>query len=345
MPKPILQLLLLQWRAFYREPGLLFWALVFPILLSGLLGLAYARKKPAPLPIVLCVESPEEAHSLASLAASLTPDPRLETLILPRAAAELQLKRGKAVLAVNSPADAQARRYLLDSTNPEAELALLHARAWLSGQKSPEDTLPLDTRGGRYIDFLMPGLLAFSVINSCLWGVAWTLIDYRKKKFMRRMVATPMSRFDFFAALLLGRLVLITVEGGVLLLFAWGVFGFGIQGQAGAFALTMASGVLAFFGLGCLIASRTSNSEVGAGLINATTMPMMLVSGIFFSYERFPAFLQPILRLFPPTMMVDTLRAIANEGADLSRAWPACIALGLMGVFCLGLTSRIFRWH
>jgi ABC-type multidrug transport system permease subunit len=345
MIRPLAQLLLLQWRSFFREPGVLFWALIFPVVLSGLLGLAYSRKKPAPLPIVLIAQSDAERPGLEAMLAKLPASSRLLIHVAEKNAAELELKRGKVVLAVENAGDEKARRYRLDANNPDGELALLLARAWFSKSAPPADTLPLDTRGSRYIDFLLPGLLAFSIINSCLWGVAWTLIDYRQKKFMRRMVATPMSRSQFFFSLFLGRCALIMLESLLLLGFGALVFHFSIQGSLAAFALTMLSGTLAFFGLGALIACRTSNSQVGAGLINAATMPMLLISGIFFSYERFPEAVQPYLKLFPPTMMVDSLRAVANEGAGFSRASPSCLALSLMGLSCLLLARRLFRWY
>ncbi|MES2201000.1 MAG: ABC transporter permease [candidate division FCPU426 bacterium] len=343
--RPLGQLLLLQWRSFFREPGVLFWALVFPLVLSGLLGLAYSHRKPAPLPILLLAENPGQREALESMVKALAPPSRLKVSVASPEEAALALKRGKAVLSVDHALDPEARRYRVDANNPEGELALLFSRAWFSGKPLPEDTLPLDTRGSRYIDFLLPGLMAFSIINSCLWGVAWVLIDYRQKKFMRRMVATPMSRGQFFMALFIGRCCLVTIETCTLLAFGFIAFHFSLQGDPLAFALVMLAGVIAFFGLGALISCRTSNSQVGAGLINATTLPMMLISGIFFSYERFPEAAQPYLRMFPPTMMVDALRAVANEGAGVARVLPTALALSVMGLLCMAAARRFFRWY
>ncbi len=335
----IKELLLLQWRSFYRQPGVLFWALAFPIILSGLLGVAFAKKQTPPSPVMFLASPQDRPKGLGE--PSL-----LELSYGTREEAGLAVKRGKVVLAVENPFDPKARRFLMDVSNPEAELAMRRAQAWLDGKGGLNDQVrPIDAKGSRYIDFVIPGLFASSIINSCLWGAGWMLIDFRQKKFMRRMVATPMRKRDFFASLFLGRILLNALEFCTLFAFAILIFGVEMQGSWAAFLACYFSGAVAFFGLGCLVASRTSSPQVGIGIINAITLPMFVISGMFFSYERFPGALQPLLRSFPPTMMVDALRAVMNEGAGLAKAAPACLALTAMGIFCMALARRIFKWH
>jgi ABC-type multidrug transport system permease subunit len=337
-------LLLLQWRGFSRQPGVLFWAIGFPILLSLLLGVAFKNRGAQASPVDWIADSnaTEEAKHFMQ---SLGPNDLVKVKIVTEDEARLDLKRGRTVLAVQDVSEASKRRFILDPSNSESELALRRLRAWLAHETPSSDVTYLDEKGSRYIDFVLPGLFASSIINSCLWGVAWVFIDYRQKKFLRRMIATPLKKRDFFLALFLGRCFFMLLEFGTLFSFALLLFKVSIQGSYAAFALTMFSGMLAFFGLATLIASRIVNPQVGIGVINAITLPMFLVSGMFFSYERFPAFIQPVLRYFPPTMMVDALRSVMNEGAGFMQALPASAALFAMGGFCLILGARRFRWY
>jgi ABC-2 type transport system permease protein len=345
MIRVVSQLLLLQWRTFTRQPGVLFWALAFPIILSGLLGAAFKKKGDQPVPVVFVVADAEELQEAGGLAESLGANPLLKLSFESESEARLSLKRGRAVVAIFNAWIPSRRRFLMDPANTEAEVALRRLKDWMNRVPKAADVEVLDDKGSRYIDFVLPGLFASAVINSCLWGVGWMLIDYRQKKFLRRMVATPLKKWHFFLALVLGRCVFLSIEFGTLYGFARYFFDVQIQGSHLAFFMVMASGMLAFFGVATLIASRTTSPQVGIGLINATTLPMFVVSGMFFSYERFPAAVQPLLRHFPPTMMVDALRAVMNEGAGLAQAAPACLGLGLMGVFCLVLGNRLFRWY
>lgn len=345
MIRVVKELLLLQWRTFSREPGVLFWALAFPIILSGLLGMAFKKKGMQPLPVIFISESAEESERIVKLTSTLKPGALLTVTVESAAQAAVSMRRGRAVLSVESPADASKRRFLLDPGNSESELAMRRLKGWLAGEAMAADVVVLSAKGSRYIDFVLPGLFASSVINSCLWGVGWVLIDYRQKKFLRRMVATPLKKWHFFLALLLGRLAILAIEFATLFGFARYFFDVEIQGSHAAFAVVMLSGVLAFYGLAALIASRTKNPQVGIGLINAATLPMMVISGMFFSYERFPAAVQPVLARFPPTMMVDALRSVMNEGAGLGAVAPACLALSIMGGICLFIGNRYFRWY
>jgi ABC-type multidrug transport system permease subunit len=132
----------------------------------------------------------------------------------------------------------------------------------------------------RYIDFLIPGLLAMGIMNSCLWGIGYTLIDYRIKKLLRRMVATPMPKTTFLASQLITRGIIAAFEFMVVYLFAYFLFGVVVQGNWLAILVLFASGIFAFSGMAVLIASRAANSQIGNGLINAVYLPMSIVPGL-----------------------------------------------------------------
>jgi len=200
-------------------------------------------------------------------------------------------------------------------------------------------------KGGRYVDFLLPGLLALGLVSSCLWGVGYSLIDMRQRKFLRLMMATPLKPAAFFAGLFLSRLMLAVAEAGILLSFAHWLFDVRIGGSWLAFAALQVCGVAGFFGLAVLAASRTDKASVGQGLINLVTLPMFVIGGVFFGLDGFPKPLQALFHSFPPTLLVDATRQVVNTEAGLAAvAWP-CAALLAMGGLCFAVGARIFRYY
>jgi ABC-type multidrug transport system permease subunit len=197
----------------------------------------------------------------------------------------------------------------------------------------------------RYIDFLVPGLIAFGIMSSILWGISYTIIERRSQKLLRRMVATPMKKSNFLIALMSVRIVMNVVEALVLFLFAWLLFDIHIQGNIGALAVLFLAGNLAFTGIAVLVSSRTSKTEVGTGWINAVTMPMMILSGIFFSYHNFPEWSIDIIKLLPLTALTDGIRSIFNEGAGWMEILAPSLSLSLFGVICFVVGMRLFKWY
>ncbi|EMO26030.1 ABC-2 type transporter [Leptospira interrogans serovar Bataviae str. HAI135] len=139
----------------------------------------------------------------------------------------------------------------------------------------------LDSKGTRYIDYLIPGMLAMGVMNSCLWGVGWNLIEMRMKKLLRRMSATPMNRLHFLLSFFFTRLIVTVVESAILLGFTQYTFENSMEGSIGTALAVYLFGNFAFVCIGIFIGSRAASSQVGNGLINAVTFPMMALSGVF----------------------------------------------------------------
>jgi ABC-type multidrug transport system permease subunit len=159
------------------------------------------------------------------------------------------------------------------------------------------------------------------------------------------MIATPMKRSNFLVALITVRIGMNFVEAGLLFLFSWLVFNITIQGSVPALLLFFISGNIAFAGIAVFLSSHTAKTEIGNGLINLVSMPMMVLSGIFFSYHNFPSWSIPAIQKFPLTLMADGVRSIFIEGAGFSETLlPSAIMLAIGLVFFIaGL--RIFRWH
>jgi ABC-type multidrug transport system permease subunit len=238
--------------------------------------------------------------------------------------------------------------YHFDPSNSDAQLTYLILEQGLHERLPSENKTAirrLETKGTRYIDFLVPGLIALGIMNSCIWGIGWTLIENRMKKLLRRMVATPMKKSLFFGSYIVTRILLGAFETCVLLLFARFYFGTGITGSIGAFLVMFLAGIFAFSGIAILLASRTSKTEIANGLINAVTLPMMILSGIFFNYHNFPDWAIPIIQSLPLTVLADSIRSIFVEAAGFSEILKPLAILCATGVVTFFLGLRVFRWY
>ena len=186
--------------------------------------------------------------------------------------------------------------------------------------------------GSRYIDFLIPGLLGMNLMNSGMWGIGFALVDMRQRKLLKRYVGTPMRRGDFLLAIMTSRLVLMVIEIGLLLVFGVLFFHMRVLGL-GILASPLIGGLgsLTFGGVGLLTASRAQKIESISGLINLVMMPMWIFSGVFFSYERFPAVIHPADQALPLTALNDALRASILEGHAASASVAPLAGVGAMG--------------
>jgi ABC-type multidrug transport system permease subunit len=329
-----------------REPEVVFWVFVFPILLALGLGIAF-RNKPADITSIAIVQSNGADDALAMIQHS----PRSSSIhaqVLDRDAALLGLRLGKFDMVV-IPDGKSGFEYRYDPARPESVLS--HAEVddvlqTAAGRKDPVATTTVGSSepGSRYIDFLVPGLLGMNLMNSGMWGVGFSLVDMRQRKLLKRFVGTPMRRSDFLLAIMSSRIMLMIIEVGLLLAFGVLFFHMRVLGSFATIALWGAIGSLSFGGLGLLTASRAQKIESISGLINLIMMPMWIFSGVFFSYERFPAVVQPFIKFLPLTALNDALRATINEGATFASQSGRLAVLLLWGGISFVLALKWFRW-
>jgi len=258
------------------------------------------------------------------------------------------LKRGTInVLLTDSEKSVE---YHFDPMNSDAELTYLKLSNIIGGEKiliakSISEIKPLTVTGTRYIDFLVPGLITMGIMMSCMWGISYGIIEKRSKKLLRRLVATPMKKSHFLIALITVRITMNFIESMVLFLFALLTFKMTIQGDISALILMFLAGNIAFSGIAVFVSSNTSNTEVGNGLINFVVFPMMVLSGIFFSYHNFPEWSIPVIQKLPLTTLTDGIRSIFNEGAGYSEVAIPILILTGTGILFFSAGLKIFKWH
>lgn len=341
--RAIVQLTLARYREFFREPEALFWTFVFPIIMAAGLGLAFRNKPPEVLKVAV-VRTPWAAPVLAGLGA----DHQLNVTLLDDSVAGRQLRTGKVALLV-IPTATTVVEYRFDDTRPEsiaARRVVDDALQRANGRLDPVATTDafVRDRGSRYIDFLVPGLLGMNLMASSMWGIGFTVVDQRRKKLLKRFVATPMSRAEYLLSFLLARLSLLVFEVGALVTFGVLVFGVPLRGSLVALSVVCLLGSLAFGGLGLLISARPKTVEAASGLMNFAMLPMWVLSGVFFSSANFPDVMQPLIKALPLTAVNDSLRAIMLEGAGFGDLGLELIILSAWLVVCFSVALKIFRW-
>jgi ABC-2 type transport system permease protein len=329
-----------------REPEVIFWVFGFPLLLALGLGIAF-RNKPADVTPVAIVAGPGSDNAVSLLQHS----PRSSSIrasVVTEAEALQGFRLGKYDLVV-VPDGKDSFQYRYDPSRPESVLSRAEVDDALQSGAGRKDPLPTSAvtasePGSRYIDFLIPGLLGMNLMNSGMWGIGFALVDMRQRKLLKRFVGTPMRRSDFLLALTASRLVLMLVE--IVLLLGLGVLAFHMQVLGSLFTILLLNtiGAVSFAGLGLLTASRAQKIESVSGLMNLVMMPMWIFSGVFFSSERFPAILQPAIKLLPLTALNDALRATILQGASLQAQSARILVLLAWGGLSFVLALRWFRW-
>lgn len=338
------QMVLARLREFFREPEAIFWVYGFPLILAVVLGIAFAGGKPQPPKVD--VQGSAADTAVKTLIDRLHAGGIKDVEANPKDKARRRLYTGAIALVIVPEGQTWAYRY--DEARSESVLARywvdsVLARSEQHGPQPKEE--PVTERGSRYIDFLVPGLIGMNLMGGGLFGVGFVLVDMRVRKLFKRLLATPMNRKDFLLAILVSRMVFLAPEMLALLGVGMLAFGVPIYGDPLTLALVILVGVLAFDGIGLLVACRTEKTETISGLINLTMLPMYLLSGTFFSSRHFPEAMQPFIQALPLTQVNDALRAVMLEGQSLADiAW----RLGILMAWALGtffLALRWFRWR
>jgi ABC-2 type transport system permease protein len=342
---PLVQLTRVRYREFFREPEAVFWVFIFPVLLAAGLGIAFRNRAPELTTVAVVAGDTAAARMVDAL--RRTKD--VEVSLLTDSAAGEALRTGE-VAMVLVPVENGGVEYHFDDTRPESRVARLivdDALQRAAGRSDPvrQRERLVHERGSRYIDFLLPGLLGMNLMGSGIWGVGFAIVDARKKRLLKRLIATPMSRPQYLGSFVLSRLTLLVIEVSLLLGFGALVFKVPFRGPLLVLGAICVLSSLAFTSIGLLVSSRAQTMEGASGLMNLVMLPMWIFSGVFFSASRFPESIQPVIQALPLTAVVDALRANILRGAGWEELAPEiAIILGWMMVSFL-LAVRIFRWR
>ncbi|HYM82420.1 MAG TPA: ABC transporter permease [Candidatus Limnocylindria bacterium] len=341
---PLWQLTWTRTLAFLREPEAVFWVFAFPVLLSLALGIAFRNQGPQKLPVAVQA-GPRDVE----LQRALSSAPELEVTRLDADEAQVALRRGKIAVLVRGESSGPPT-LVFDPSRPETRLAQQLALDALERAAGRVDRVrpTLDTQprpGGRYIDFLIPGLIGLNLLGTGMWGIGFPIANARQQKLLKRLIATPMRRSHYLLSLMLARMTWLLLEVVAILGFGQLVFDVQVRGSWTAFMAVTLLGAFAFSTIGLLVACRARTIEAVSGLMNVAMLPMWLLSGSFFSADRFPQVMQPFIRALPLTATNDALRLIMNEGASLSVVTPQLVVLTAWTIVSFFVALWLFRWE
>jgi ABC-type multidrug transport system permease subunit len=344
LDRPLVQLTLVRYREFYREPEAIFWVFIFPVLLTAGLGLAFRSRAPERTPVALVARSAADT----ALAARLAREDGLKVRTMTDSAATQALRTGDVAVVVVPAGSGVEYRY--DPERPDAREARLRADEVVQRAAGRADPVQASERavreaGARYVDFVVPGLLGMNLMGSGIWGIGFAIVDARRKHLLKRLVATPMSRTQFLASFVLSRLTFLVIEVALLVGFAALVFGVPLRGSPALLGGVCLLSALAFASLGLLLAARPRTVEGVSGIMNLVMLPMWIFSGVFFSSARFPDAVQPVIKALPLTAVIDALRATMLRGAGLVQVLPELGVITAWLVLSFALAVRLFRWR
>ena len=337
----IVELTLSRFREFIRQPEAIFWVFAFPILLAVALGFAFSDSEPEPIPVG--VVRGETDDLLDALQGSPALIPRVYT----REEGREALRTGAISLLVEREKNLS---YRFDPTRPDSRIARLETDDAIQRAQGRQDLVPVEDRessepGSRYIDFLIPGLLGMNLMGTGMWGVGFSVATERMQKLLKRLVATPMKKSEYFLSHMFSRLAFLVLEVVAILAFGWIVFDVRIHGSITLLMLVSLLGAFTFSGLGLLTASRAQTIEGVSGLMNLVMVPMWILSGVFFSSERFPEAFQPVIQTLPLTALTDALRAVMIQGQGLIAISGEIAIMAGWCVVSFLIALKIFRWQ
>jgi ABC-2 type transport system permease protein len=339
---PLVELTLARLREFVREPEALFWSFLFPIVMSVAMAIAFPSGSAQPVRVGVPpgVESDALRRALAGDATitvlDVSPDDELR---------ELRDGRIHVIVRPGSPPT-----YRFDANRDESRVARLvvdnvlkraagRPEPWSAHEEAAE------IAGSRYVDWLIPGIVALGIMNNGMWSIGFMTVQARLRKLLKRLVASPMKKREFLLAQVLARLLFLGPEVAVPLLFGALAFGMPIRGSILSIAVVSLLGGLMFGAIGLLVGSRVRTVEAISGLMNLMSVPMWMLSGVFFSSSNFPAVVQPAIQVLPLTALVDGLRAVVLEGAALGAIRGEMLLLTVWAVVPFAIALRIFKWR
>ncbi len=320
-------------REFYRDRATFAWSIMLPV--AVVFGFAFAFSGQGP-----------ERQTIGVLG---DPERAAETLDIEyvgytgvddRAAAVEKVRRHKLDLLV----DLDERRYWVSDASPQGYFLEQALRASV-GTDARFERQAVPGRTIRYVDWLVPGLLAMNMMFAALFGVGFVIVRYRKNGVLKRLKATPLSAAEFLIAQLGSRLLIIVAITSAIFVGSHALIGFPLRGSALLLLAILVLGGTCLTALGLIIATRTASEELAGGLINLMTWPMMFLSGVWFSVEGLHPWLQSLARALPLTHIIEAARAVMIDGAGLAQIAPNLAVLAVTAVALLAAGAALFRWE
>ena len=343
----------MEWRLYRRDRVAMFWTFAFPVILLLGFGTIF-RDGGGPKLSVVRVQALAPGAQDAALDQALA-DLQLKVMSLPKAEAEARWARGETAAQLESNGTGYRLRlnsYLMAQAGATAGLvnqAWLVAQARLSGAPEP-GRIPMlvespgHKHAANYASFLLPGLLGLNLVSMGLFSVGMVNVSYREKGKFRRLAVTPLPKWIFLLGQVLHRLTVTIIQAAILLLVGSLVFGIQNQGSFLDLLLIMTLGTGCFMAFGFALSGFAETSEGYAAISNLVFFPLMLLSGVYFTLDSAPAWLQHTVAVMPLAPFLRALRAVFNDGGTLAGHGVGLAIVAAWGCAAFALAVRRFRW-
>ncbi len=317
---------------FVRDRGTLFWNLLFPVLLVVGFSFAFSGENDTIFKIGVIGQSSFPDGSFIELSS-------IDTIEYESDITDVieKLRRHQIDMLI----DFNAELFYINNESSASELLRSLGGDDLQYFNEKEVTgKPI-----RYVDWLVPGVIGMNMLFSCMFGVGFVIVRYRKNGVLKRMKATPVTPFTFIAAQMASRFIIVLITSIVVYTGTTIFLRFMMNGSYMLLLLVTILAILCMISLGLIFAARIKSEELATGLMNLFTFPMMIFSGVFFSLEGTPEFMQKAAKIFPLTHFIDAARAIMIDGAGLIQILPNVLVLSAMTLVFLVIASTLFRWE
>lgn len=333
--KTFTSLIIARNKEFYRDKGSLMWAILFPLLVMVAISFAFQGEEQEVFKIGVL----NEKGSYQQLAISQYPwVTQVNYTNINKAKNKIRHHQLDLLLKIDS--DNTLLQYWLNpssSRSRAAEQILLNENIQLQKQE-------ISGKAIRYVDWVIPGVLGMNIMFGSLFGIGYVIVRYRKTEVLKRIQATPVTAFEYLAAQVTSRLLVIVTISCCIFTGCNLALNFLVLGSYSLLLLIALLGTSAMISLGLVIASRTDSEELAGGLLNFATFPMMLMSEVWFSLDNAPEWMRSLSSALPLTHLVAAARQVMLEGAGLSDVSHHLWILASMTIVLLILASWLFRW-
>lgn len=343
--KSLVEMTKCRWREFKREPSAFAFVLIFPVFFMIVLGMAFNSERPVPKLVGLTTQFSAGESTYQALKNNA--DIRLE--IASKELLSKSMIKGKVSLIISKDSSGRTE-FTFDRNSPEGELTSLYVNQLIQKSAGQEPlvkttTTLIQTPGSRYVDFLIPGLLAFSIMSTSMFGTGMVLVVNRRENLLKRYLTTPMRPFEYILSHVIGRQFIMLIEFAIIMTCGYLIFGFQPQGSFTTYLAVAVLGTFVFTVLSMLIGAKTNNAGAYNGISNLIMLPMAFLCGVWYSKYLFPSWLVSVSELLPLSPLIDGLRAVALEGAGIMDILPKIGLLVGYGVVFSILSKKAFRWY
>lgn len=339
-PRRIAAVFVARNREFVRDRSALAWTVILPIAI--VFGFAFAFSGSAPERFLIGVVGVDEAQLDDDARRPVLQIDHVEyTAVDSLEAGRTKLRRHQLDLLV----DPTRQRYWISDASPSGYLMEQVLRGVTTASDSGYTREEVPGRTVRYVDWLVPGLLAMNMMFTALFGVGFVIVRYRKNGVLKRLKATPLTPAEFLVAQVGSRLIIITAITSAIFVGSNLFLNFPVYGHWLNLLAVLILGAICLISLGLIIAARTASEELAGGLLNMMSWPMMFLSGVWFSTEGLHPWLQALATVLPLTHVIDAARGVMIEGEGLIAIAPHLAALAAMSAVFLAIGAALFRWE